>query len=225
MLESWFFYAIWTTYQRWFPENFVKICLILTSKISFEKFRKNINFWKSLKKFGQNGWREISFFFTFSELLGPKEKREGETFQEIWKKVKITAPYCAHRNTNKVYFLYNSVKDVGTGKAIVLYTCTFNILLYKLFTESRIFQKLLLKIQLDFQYSLTLIYTGDGKVGLTESHSSWTASMDAAVLAVQWAGWLGRFCGFAWLAWVWLTRVLLAQASLAWTALAWVLLA
>jgi hypothetical protein len=24
--------------------------------------------------------------------LGPKEKREGETLPEIWKKVKITAP-------------------------------------------------------------------------------------------------------------------------------------
>jgi hypothetical protein len=83
-----------TTYQRWFPENFVKICLILTLKISFEKFGKNKNFRKSQKKFGQNGWRETSFFFTFSELLGPKEKREGETFPEIWKKVKITAPYC-----------------------------------------------------------------------------------------------------------------------------------
>ena len=68
MLESWFFYAILTTYQRWFSENFVKICLILTSKISFEKFGKNIDFRKSPKKFGQNGWREISFFYIFRTL-------------------------------------------------------------------------------------------------------------------------------------------------------------
>jgi hypothetical protein len=67
-LESWYFYAILTTYQRWFPENFVKICLILTSKISFEKFGKNIDFRKSPKKFGQNGWREISFFYIFWTL-------------------------------------------------------------------------------------------------------------------------------------------------------------
>ena len=68
MLESWFFYAILTTYQRWFSENFVKICLILTSKISFEKFGKNIDFLKSPKKFGQIGWREISFFYIFWTL-------------------------------------------------------------------------------------------------------------------------------------------------------------
>ncbi len=48
------FYAILTTYQRWFPENFVKICLILTSKISFEKFGKNTDFQNSQKKFRQN---------------------------------------------------------------------------------------------------------------------------------------------------------------------------
>ncbi len=86
------FYAILTTYQRWFSENFIKICLMLTLKISFEKFGKNIDFRKSPKKFGQNGWREISFFNTFFELLGPKERREGERFPEIWKKMKITAP-------------------------------------------------------------------------------------------------------------------------------------
>ncbi len=68
MLESWFFYAILTTYQRWFSENFIKICLILTSKISFEKFGKNIDFRKSPKKFGHNGWREISFFYIFWTL-------------------------------------------------------------------------------------------------------------------------------------------------------------
>ncbi len=68
MLESWSFKATLTTYQRWLPENFIKICLILTLKISFEKFGKNIDFRKSPKKFGQNGWREISFFYIFWTL-------------------------------------------------------------------------------------------------------------------------------------------------------------
>ncbi len=110
MLVSWFFNAILTTYQRWFSENFVKICLILTSKISFEKFGKNIDFRKSPKKFGQNSWREISFF-TFSELLGPKERREGETFPEIWKKVKITAPYSVHTVSNSTICMHCVYRD------------------------------------------------------------------------------------------------------------------
>jgi hypothetical protein len=47
MLDSLFFYAILTTHQRWFPENFVKIGLILTYKIGFEKLGKNTDFLKS----------------------------------------------------------------------------------------------------------------------------------------------------------------------------------
>jgi hypothetical protein len=71
-----------------------------------------------------------------------------------------------------------------------LYTCTFNILLYKLFTESRIFQRFLLKIQLDFQYSLTLIYTGDGKVGLTEPFvTNGQHGRSSPSCAVDWMTW------------------------------------
>jgi hypothetical protein len=44
--------------------------------MGFEQIGKNKNVQKSRKKFRQNGWIEISFLL-FSELLGPKEKREG----------------------------------------------------------------------------------------------------------------------------------------------------
>ncbi len=81
--------------SKMIPWKFCKDLFILTSKISFEKIWKNTDFRKSRKKFGQNGWKETNFLNTFSEPSGPKEKREGETSPEIWKKVKITAPYCA----------------------------------------------------------------------------------------------------------------------------------
>jgi hypothetical protein len=50
--------------------------LMLTLKIGFEKLGKNTDFRNS-----QNNWEKTAEdkldFFTFSELLGPKEKREG----------------------------------------------------------------------------------------------------------------------------------------------------
>jgi hypothetical protein len=52
-------------------------------KISFEKFGKNIDFEKVLKNSDKTAEEELVFFNTFSELLGSKEKREGETFPEI----------------------------------------------------------------------------------------------------------------------------------------------
>jgi hypothetical protein len=79
MLESLFFYSILTTYQRWFSENFVRIGSKLTWKIGFEKFGKNTDFWKSQKKFGRNG-KSDNLFLIFSEHLGPKERRVGETW-------------------------------------------------------------------------------------------------------------------------------------------------
>ncbi len=86
MLESWFFYAILSKYQKWFPENFVKICSILTLKISFEKFRKNKDFRKSPKKFGQNGWREISFFLQFLNSWVPRKRGKVRHSQKYEKK-------------------------------------------------------------------------------------------------------------------------------------------
>jgi hypothetical protein len=54
MLESLFFSAVLTTYQRWFPKNFVKIGLICTDlEIGFEKFGKNKNFLKSQKNLSE----------------------------------------------------------------------------------------------------------------------------------------------------------------------------
>ncbi len=93
MLESWFFYAILTTYQRWFSENFVKICFILTLKISFEKFGKNIDFRKSPKKFGQKGWREISFFLHFLNSWVPRKGgkvRHSQKYEKKWKSLHPT---------------------------------------------------------------------------------------------------------------------------------------
>jgi hypothetical protein len=54
----------------------------LTSKVSFEKFGKNIDFRKSPKNSDKTAEEKL-VFFTFSELLGLKDRREGETFPEI----------------------------------------------------------------------------------------------------------------------------------------------
>jgi hypothetical protein len=79
----------------WSFENFVKICLILTSKICFEKFGKIIDFQKSPhKKCGQNGLREISFFLHFLNSWVPRKGGKVSHSQKYEKKVKITAPYC-----------------------------------------------------------------------------------------------------------------------------------
>ncbi len=59
----------------------------------FWKVRKKYRFSKKSEKNSDKTAEEKLVFFTFSELLGPKEKREAETFPEIWKKVEITAPY------------------------------------------------------------------------------------------------------------------------------------
>ncbi len=68
MLEISFFYAILTTYQRWFPENFIKIGWILVKKIGFENSGKNTDFWKSKIKFGPNGKSDNLFFGIFWTL-------------------------------------------------------------------------------------------------------------------------------------------------------------
>jgi hypothetical protein len=51
-------------------------------KISFEKFRK-IQIFEKVEKNSDKTAEEKLVFFTFSELLGPKEKREGEIFPEL----------------------------------------------------------------------------------------------------------------------------------------------
>jgi hypothetical protein len=56
----------------------------MTLKISFEKFSKKYRFLKKVGKNSNNTAEEkLVFLYTFSKLLGPKEKREGETFPEI----------------------------------------------------------------------------------------------------------------------------------------------
>ncbi len=91
MLESKFFNAILIAYKRWFPENFVMICLKLTLKISFEKLGKNTDFWKSQKKIEQNGWRKTSFFKHFLNSWVLRKRRKVRHSQSYEKKVKITA--------------------------------------------------------------------------------------------------------------------------------------
>jgi hypothetical protein len=71
------FYVISTTYQKCFPENFVKIGFILTLKIGFEKFGKIQFFEKVIKNSDKTAVEKNRCLKTFSELLGPKEKREG----------------------------------------------------------------------------------------------------------------------------------------------------
>ncbi len=63
--------------------------LVLKSSEKIQIFKK---VGKNLDKTAE----EKLVFITFSELLGSKEQREGETFPEIWKQVKITAPHCPH---------------------------------------------------------------------------------------------------------------------------------
>ncbi len=62
------------------PENFVKICLVLTLKF-IEKFGKIQIFRKSRKNLDKTAEEKL-VSFTFSKLLGPNENREGETFPE-----------------------------------------------------------------------------------------------------------------------------------------------
>jgi hypothetical protein len=59
------------------------------------KSSEKIQIFEKVRKNSDKTAEEKLVFFTFSELLGPKEKREGETSPKIRKKVKITAPYCA----------------------------------------------------------------------------------------------------------------------------------
>ncbi len=123
MLESWYFYAVLTTYQRWFPENFVKICLILTSKISFERFRKKKDFLKSPKKFGQNGCREISFFkIHFLNSWVPRKrgkKSHSQKYEKKWKSL--------HRNEQLKWVLLakpgetkNPIRDLKKKKLFLV---------------------------------------------------------------------------------------------------------
>jgi hypothetical protein len=62
------------------PENFVKICLVLTLTF-FEKLGKIQIFEKVGKNLDKTAEEKL-VSFTFSELLGPNENREGETFSE-----------------------------------------------------------------------------------------------------------------------------------------------
>ncbi len=88
MFESWFFYCILTTYQRWFPKNFVKICLILTSKISLENFGKNIDFQKSPKKIRTKQLKINYFFLHFLNSWVPRKRgkvRHSQKYEKKWK--------------------------------------------------------------------------------------------------------------------------------------------
>ncbi len=78
-------------------------------KISFEKFGKNTDFRKSQKKFGQNGWRETSFFYIFS-TLGSKGK-EGRW--DIPRNMKKSENHCT--------LLYNP--KTGTANTQSLSKC------------------------------------------------------------------------------------------------------
>ncbi len=63
-------------------------------KISFEKFGKNSDFWKSRIKFGQNGWRETSFFLHFLNSLAPRKRGKVRNSQNHEKSENHFQLYC-----------------------------------------------------------------------------------------------------------------------------------
>jgi hypothetical protein len=74
----------WKFREDLFNTDFEKLVLKSLEKIQiFEKVKKNSD---------KTAEEKLVFFITFSELLGPKEKREGETFPELWKKWKSLHP-------------------------------------------------------------------------------------------------------------------------------------
>jgi hypothetical protein len=66
MLESLFFYAILTTFQRWIPENFERICLNWLKKLVL-KSSKKIQIFEKVKKNSSEMAKVTIFFLIFSE--------------------------------------------------------------------------------------------------------------------------------------------------------------
>ncbi len=71
----------------------VKICQLGLIKINFET-RPKKRIFRVCQKFPQAMDEVENLFLPISKFLGPKGVRDGWLYLKMWKKVKITAPYC-----------------------------------------------------------------------------------------------------------------------------------
>ncbi len=70
----------------------VKICQTGLLKLNFETIQKK-TFSGFCQKFPQAMDEVEKFFLPISKSLGPLDVRDGWLYLNMWKKVKITAPY------------------------------------------------------------------------------------------------------------------------------------